>query len=68
MFSLCDNESVVLVLNRSKDLFRRNQREITRKLWKELDDSGDKFKVDHFPLNKADRALNNAWREISHLT
>ena len=63
---LCDNESVVKVLNGTEEQFRRKHREITKKVWQSLRDSDGRFEVEHFPLNMADRFLNEKWLEIKN--
>lgn len=63
---LCDNESVVKVLNGQEEQFRRKHRDITKKVWQLLRDSDSRFEVEHFPLNRADRLLNEKWREIKN--
>src|SRR5438309_2339327 len=61
---LCDNESVVKVLHRSEEQFRRKARDITKKVWHEIHESMGKFEIEHFPHNQADSFLNLKWKEI----
>ena len=62
---LCDHESVVSVLR--KDIqnvkFRKKTRQIMRDVWNALQEY-DHFEVRQFPLNQADKFLNEVWQKM----
>ena len=62
---LCDNESVVLMLRKGDPKFTVRTRPIMRKVWQELHKNSD-FEIRNFPINQADKLLNQKWRELKN--
>jgi hypothetical protein len=60
---LCDHESVVQQLQHQELKAPAKLRPILVEVWNELQGS-TKFKIEHFPVNLADKLLNQKWLEI----
>ena len=58
---LCDNESVVKQLQKADLKFTMRTRPVFRRVWESLHGKDSKFEIRHFPMNRADRILNEQW-------
>ena len=60
---LCDHESVVFILQQDKPNFGNKTRQIMKDVWESIHESSKQFEIEPHS-NKADKFLNDVWREI----